>query len=381
MEKAKKITILDVARFANVSAGTIDRVIHNRGKVSPEKKKKVEEAIRKLNFNPNILARTLALGNRFNICILIPAPETSGHYWSIPREGIDQAIALYSDYGFSVRYYLYNLFSENTFLKQTEEILNFEPDGVVLAPLFLKESTIFVRKLREKGIPYIFIDADIPGQQSLSYIGPDVQRSAYIAGKLLDSVIKHDGDLLIVNMVKGFRNASALRRMETGFKKYFKDNRPDGNIQIYTLTINSTQKNAVHMELSKFYSEHSNIKGVFVTNSKAFLVSGFHLAHNMDIRLTGFDLIEDNITHLKSGGIDYIISQSPVQQGARAIQSLFEFFIFKNIPPATQNVPLDIIIRENLDFYLKFHQKNKALQNNELKSKKGSPRIISAKRL
>ena len=381
MEKTKKITIQDVARFANVSAGTIDRVIHNRGRVSLEKKKKVEEAIRKLNFNPNILARTLALGNRFNICVLIPAPETSGHYWSIPPEGIDQAIAMYTDYGFSVKYYLYNLFSETTFVNQTEEIFNSEPDGVVLAPLFLRESTIFVRKLREKGIPYIFIDADIPGQESLSYIGPDVKRSGYIAGKLLNSVIKKDGDLLVVNMVKGFRNASALRRMETGFKKYFNDNRPYDNIKIHTLTINSTHKQIVHKELAGFYGEHSNIKGVFVTNSKAFLVSGYHLANKMDIRLAGFDLVEENIIHLKNGGIDYIISQSPIQQGARAIQSLFEFFIIKNIPPATQYVPLDIIIRENLDFYLKFYQKSKVLQNNKFKSASEDSPVITDKRL
>ncbi|HDR52127.1 MAG TPA: LacI family transcriptional regulator, partial [Mariniphaga anaerophila] len=48
MERTKKVTIQDVARYANVSVGTIDRVIHNRGKVSPEKRKKVEDAIEKL---------------------------------------------------------------------------------------------------------------------------------------------------------------------------------------------------------------------------------------------------------------------------------------------------------------------------------------------
>ena len=63
MQKNKKVTIQDVAHYARVSAGTIDRVLHKRGKVSPEKIRIVEEAITKLNFNPNLLARTLALGN------------------------------------------------------------------------------------------------------------------------------------------------------------------------------------------------------------------------------------------------------------------------------------------------------------------------------
>jgi hypothetical protein len=72
MHRNRKVTLQDVARYANVSVGTIDRVLHKRGKVSPEKLRVVEEAISKLNFNPNQLARTLALGNQFNICILMP---------------------------------------------------------------------------------------------------------------------------------------------------------------------------------------------------------------------------------------------------------------------------------------------------------------------
>ena len=94
MDRTKKITIQDVAKYANVSVGTIDRVIHNRGKVSAEKKQKIEEAIKKLNFNPNLLARTLALGNRFIICTLFPSAPYPGHYWSIPKRGIDYAIEM-----------------------------------------------------------------------------------------------------------------------------------------------------------------------------------------------------------------------------------------------------------------------------------------------
>ena len=358
MNKVKKITIQDVARYANVSVGTIDRVIHNRGKVSPDKKKKVEEAIRKLNFNPNILARTLALGSKFNIAVLLPSPETSGHYWSIPPLGIDQSAAMYSDYGFTCHYFLYNLFSERTFVEQTNNILASDTEGVVMAPLFLKESVDFVKKLKEKGIPYVFIDADIPGYPGLTYIGPDITRSAYIAGKLLDHHAEQGSDLLIVNMVKGYRNASALQRMERGFRQYFRDNGREGRYNIDKLTIHSTSREKVHKELLRYYDNHDNVKGIFVTNSKAFLVSELHVKYGIDVKLTGFDLVEENIKHLKKGSIDYIISQSPLQQGARAIESFFDFFIFKNTPAAIQYVPLDIIIRENLDYYLDFYQKS-----------------------
>lgn len=360
MERTKKVTIQDVARYANVSVGTIDRVIHNRGKVSPEKRKKIEEAIKKLDFNPNMLARTLALGNQFTVCVLIPSAPSPGHYWNMPLQGLEMAAAQFKDYGIITEYFFYDLFDEKSFTKQAGIIAELEPNGVILAPLFLQESKLFAEKLSQKNIPCVFIDADIPGGQSLSYIGPDVKQSAYIAGRLLNSVLPEKTEILMLNMVKGFENASALKRMEEGFGNFFRENGLEENKTIHALTIQSTQKEEVFRELTKFYIKNPAIKGVFVTNSKAFLVSEFHRKHDLNIRLVGYDLVEANIEHLRNGKIDFIISQSPVQQGKRAIQTLFDYFVFKKEPDKVQHVPLDIIIRENLDFYINF---NRHLQN------------------
>ncbi len=354
MERTKKITIQDVAKYANVSVGTIDRVIHNRGKVSADKKKKIEDAIQKLDFNPNLLARTLALGNRFLICTLLPSSPHSGHYWSIPKRGIDRAGTMYNDFGIVTDSYFYNLFDEFSFIEQTNKILELKPNGVILAPLFLQESLVFIKKLKERGIPYIFIDSDIPDQKSLSYIGPDVKQSAYIAARLLNSIVHEKDTVLILNMVKGIENAAALKRMESGFREYYQKNGFEEK-EIKILTINSTDEKIVFRELTKFYIRNQGIRGVFVTNSKAYQVSDFHLIHELDIRVVGYDLVEENIRHLKLGGIDYIISQSPFQQGIKAFQTLFELFIYKHEPHKVQHVPLDIIIRENVDFYVDFY--------------------------
>lgn len=351
----KKITIQDVAKYAKVSVGTIDRVINNRGKVSPDKIKKVEDAIKVLNFNPNLLARTLALGKRFIICVLLPKPPDSKHYWSLPIRGIKQGISMYKDFGIVVEFFFYDLYNELSFVEQANKISELVPDGVILAPLFLHESILFVEKLKGYNIPYVFFDADIPGQKSLAYIGPDVKRSAYIAGKLLKSLVEENSDILILNMVKGSENASVLNRMENGFREFFDENKLNDKIRIHTLTINSTDKETVFRELTKFYIKNPLIKGVFVTNSMAYFVSDFHLSHELNIKVVGYDLVEGNIEHLNKGGIDFVISQSPMQQGLRAVRVLFELFVYKNKPKEVQHVPLDIIIRENLDFYIDFH--------------------------
>ncbi|MCD8313839.1 MAG: LacI family DNA-binding transcriptional regulator, partial [Bacteroidales bacterium] len=54
MEEKPKATINDVALKAGVSKGTVDRVLHKRGEVSPESREKVMRAIEELGFVPNI---------------------------------------------------------------------------------------------------------------------------------------------------------------------------------------------------------------------------------------------------------------------------------------------------------------------------------------
>ena len=61
---AKKIRIKDIADIAGVSAGTVDRVLHNRGHVAEDKRIKIEAALKKMNYTPNIhISQNLQLEN------------------------------------------------------------------------------------------------------------------------------------------------------------------------------------------------------------------------------------------------------------------------------------------------------------------------------
>ncbi len=83
----KRTTIQDIARHAKVSAGTVDRVIHNRGKVSTDKKRRIEDAVKEHNFNPNMLARALSMRNQFTVCALFPQFFSENEYWHLPQQG------------------------------------------------------------------------------------------------------------------------------------------------------------------------------------------------------------------------------------------------------------------------------------------------------
>src|SRR5215470_1223993 len=58
--RSKAPSIYDVAREAKVSVFTVSAVINETGRVSATLRRRVEVAIRKLNYRPNLLARSLA---------------------------------------------------------------------------------------------------------------------------------------------------------------------------------------------------------------------------------------------------------------------------------------------------------------------------------
>ncbi|MDZ4975781.1 LacI family DNA-binding transcriptional regulator, partial [Clostridium perfringens] len=67
-----KVTIKDVAKEANVATSTVSRVLSNSDKISDKTKEKVNEAIKKLNYTPNIIARGLANNRTRILAVILP---------------------------------------------------------------------------------------------------------------------------------------------------------------------------------------------------------------------------------------------------------------------------------------------------------------------
>lgn len=65
-------TIKDVANLAEVSATTVSRVLNNRGYITQEIRKKVEDAMVQLDYFPNQIARSLQNKQTFILGVIVP---------------------------------------------------------------------------------------------------------------------------------------------------------------------------------------------------------------------------------------------------------------------------------------------------------------------
>src|SRR5690348_2216629 len=96
--KKKVIRIKDIAVKAKVSTGTVDRVIHGRGRVSEDVRTRVLKIIKDLKYEPNLMARTLGANRQYYIAALIPDHQEDS-YWLAPKTGIEKAEKDLKQYG------------------------------------------------------------------------------------------------------------------------------------------------------------------------------------------------------------------------------------------------------------------------------------------
>src|SRR5580693_5699019 len=69
---AKSASIYDVARESRVSVFTVSAVVNHKSHVGLKLRKRVEAAIRKLNYRPNLIARSLAKQRTHTIGMIVP---------------------------------------------------------------------------------------------------------------------------------------------------------------------------------------------------------------------------------------------------------------------------------------------------------------------
>ena len=178
------VRIVDIARMAGVSVATVDRVIHNRGKVSEENLARINEVLREVNYRPNLIARSLASGRQYTLAVVMPR-FAQGEYWADFDAGIVRAEAEARRYNISVRKFFFDQYDRASFEKLLAELRDEAFDGAVIATLFAEMVTPFARELDERGIPYVFVDSNIPECNQLAYFGTSSFDAGVVAARLL----------------------------------------------------------------------------------------------------------------------------------------------------------------------------------------------------
>lgn len=348
----KKVRIVDIAKYAGVSIGTVDRVIHNRGEVAEETREKVRKVIKELNYKPDILARTLVMKKKWRFAALIPGSYNQVPFWDDPLKGMHRALSEISHFGVTLEEYLFSVFDLATFEQKSAELLRSKPDGVVFAPLYARHAIGFLRKCRDLSIPVVLINAFVPLRYPLAFIGQNSRQSGRVAAHLFDKMLPPDALIAVVSIAGPIEEQLHISEREKGFREYFLRSPLAAGKTIITIHVRSNEARAIQQALREYLDENPPVSGIFVVNSNAGKVAEALQILNLPVSLlAGYDLTPENRLHLEKGDITFLIGQKPDLQGYKGLMDLYNALVMQKPVERISYMPIDIITRENLMYY------------------------------
>lgn len=322
----------DVADKANVSRATVSRVLAGHPSVKPETRKIVLHWVKKLNYQPNIVAQTLA-GNKTNIIGVI-LPEIANPFFTEILAAIENQ-ASYQGYNVILCCTDKNIDKEKSILNQLKSR---KVDGILSVPVSSTDSysyykqvnipTVTITKKMDgfssvsishydggKKIAQHFIDL---GYQKIGYIGPTKTSTSSIKFSGFNDCLKENG-LEVTDIIE----SNVPKTLE--------------NITIYKTVIDYISKNGLHS-----HAFFANDDATACDAIKALCELGYKIPQ--DVAVAGFD---NSLISKKMNPSISSLSQPLTEIGKKAVDLLVEAMNTDNFKIEEYELDTRVISRES----------------------------------
>ncbi|MBY0219808.1 MULTISPECIES: LacI family DNA-binding transcriptional regulator [Paenibacillus] len=264
-------TIKDVANLAGVSVATVSRVINDRGYVHADTRKKVEDAVKALNFSPNEVARSLYKRKSKLIGLLLP--DIANPYFPQLARGVEDRM---QEQDF--RLIFGN--SDEDESKEQDYIQTFIQNNVVgvISSTNYPHSPIY-EKLK---IPVVFLDRT-------AFDSPSVYADGREGGRLAAREIIKRGSRRITVM----QGPSHIKPAQDRFEGAIEIIR-DAGLDYHVIQTTSFSFNEAGLWAEELFSKYADTDGVIASNDIAAMAV-LHEASRIgrkvpdDVQVIGFD--------------------------------------------------------------------------------------------
>jgi len=149
-------SLKDVAKEAGVSISTVSRVLNDAQNVNLETRLRVQNAIKKLKYQPSRVARRLRVNKGQSNLIGLLIPDIRNPFYVEVIRGVEEA-ATQKGYAFIMSNFSQNVEKEKLYL---DIMLSESVDGLIVAPAH--ENDRIIINLIESGLPVVCIDRMLP---------------------------------------------------------------------------------------------------------------------------------------------------------------------------------------------------------------------------
>lgn len=204
------VKIRDVAARAGVAMSSVSRVLSGHPDVSPEMRTRVEEAVKALGYEPDLLAQSLRSGSTRTIGFIIR--DISNPLYALIARSCEQEL----------RRNGYSMILMNSDGRVDTELENFtllrrrRVDGVI-ASLVAEDAPNVKKAITRFGAPFVLLDREIKGLNSSAVITNHFQGIRAATKHLLDA------GHINISFISGKINVFSTRDRLRGFNQAFAD--------------------------------------------------------------------------------------------------------------------------------------------------------------
>jgi len=173
----KSLTIKDIARIAKVSPATVSLVINDRPGVSPETRDRLLMIVQALNYQPNLVARSLVKRRSYAIAMLIT--NTRNPIFPEIASGVDDVV---NEFGYSLSI-ISTYDDEKMEANRIEKIRARGIDGIITSAALIEDENI--RNLVQSGYPVVSVLRRVYNCPELDYVNVDNVKGGYLAAEHL----------------------------------------------------------------------------------------------------------------------------------------------------------------------------------------------------
>lgn len=186
-------TVHDVAKYAQVSLATVDRVLNNRGNVSAKTVAKVQAAVAQTGYVRNLAAANLARQRVYRFCFLIPSGDTGFIAMLLAAIEAQRAALLENQI-------LIQIIQTRAFdvAGQVAALRGLDCDAVAVMASEAPEIQEEVARLRSAGVRVLAFVADLPRFEREAYVGIDNVAAGRTAAEFMGRFLHCTGPVLMV---------------------------------------------------------------------------------------------------------------------------------------------------------------------------------------
>lgn len=327
----------DVAARAGVGIATVDRVLNERGNVSPATARKVIEAARDLGL-PRILPRPYRRGVRIGVVMArreTPFAERVSAAFLRVGATLDRSVIIQRSF-----------VDETRPREVAEHLASTNADALIIYGQEQLAIIDAVRALAARGIPVVTMISDIPTSPRLAYVGIDHYSAGRTAAFFMARMARRSGPVLVLCHSYDYR---AHAERVSGFTDGLRDHAPEMTI-LDVIEGHDRQAESEALVLDRIGGAPEEIVGIYNTGgaNRAVDKAIGQVAWQQRPVFIGHELSIHTARMLSTGVMTLAIDQNPEEQARRAVDVLLRRFGHSDTPPEANDVAFTIFGPENI---------------------------------